>query len=313
MPKFLPAATRTLAVLAVGLLTLAACSVPDADRSPEGEVARDGRPLVATTFTVLQDMTQRIAGDRVVVESITRPGADIHQYEPTTGDLKRVAGADLLISNGLGVDDWLTRFLSSSEADHVVASDGVDPVPIRSGDYVGQPNPHAWMSPVEGRTYIHNIAAALTEVDPEGAGEFEARAAEYATELTGLQNRAADVVESLPDEHRTLVTCEGAFSYLARDLGLDELFLWAVNTEAQGTPQQVTELIDSVRERGVPAVFCESTVSPSAMEQVASTTGASLAGTLYVDSLSDADGEVPTYASLLEHDLDLITEGLTTS
>lgn len=313
MPKSLPAATRTLAVLTVVLTALAACTVPDPGGDPGSDVARDGRPLVATTFTVLADMTQRIAGDRVVAESITRPGADIHQYQPTTGDLKRVAGADLLISNGLGVDDWLARFLSSSDANHAVASDGVDPVPIRSGDFVGRPNPHAWMSPVEGRKYIRNIAAALSELDPAGASGFRERAAEYESELDGLQRRAAGIVESLPSEHQTLVTCEGAFSYLARDLGLDELFLWAVNTEAQGTPQQVTALIDAVRERRIPAVFCESTVSASAMEQVARTTGASLAGTLYVDSLSDSGGDVPTYSALLEHDLDLITEGLITS
>ena len=267
---------------------------------------------MATTFTILADMTERIAGDRVEVASITQVGADIHQYEPTTGDLKRVSGADLLISNGLGVDDWLTRFLQSG-GQHVVAAEGVDPIPIQSGEYTGQPNPHAWISPREGKTYIQNITRALSELDPDGAEQFRERAAEYEAELDAIQDRAERSIQSLPAHHRTLVTCEGAFSYLARDVGLDEQYLWAVNTEAQGTPQQVTALIDTVRDQQIPAVFCESTVSDTAMRQVARATGAEMGGTLYVDSLSEPDGEVPSYIALLEHDLDLITTGLTRS
>ncbi|MFL0579824.1 metal ABC transporter substrate-binding protein [Dietzia sp. 179-F 9C3 NHS] len=305
MTKLRAVGLRILAPLLIVATVTAACS---STGSGDGEKA--DKPLVATTFTVLADMAQRIGGDRVTVESITRPGADIHEYEPTSGDLKRVAGADLLISNGLGVDDWLSRFLDSSDAAHAVASEGVEPMPIRSGDYEGKPNPHAWMSPIAGRTYLHNIAAALSRVDPEGEREYTERAEEFGAELDALHTRATGVVEALPPAHRTLVTCEGAFSYLARDVGLDELYLWAVNTEAQGTPQQVASLIDEVRERRVPAVFCESTVSDSAMQQVARATGARLAGTLYVDSLSGPEGDVPTYVDLVGHDLDLITEGL---
>lgn len=307
MPKSPIAVTRLIAFSLALPVVVAGCGTVG---SAPGT---DERPLVATTFTILADIAERIAGDRVNVESITRPGADIHQYEPTTGDLKRVAGADLLISNGLGVDDWLTRFLPSSDAMHSVASEGVDPLPIVSGEYVGQPNPHAWVSPREGQRYVRNITAALTALDPEGEAEFTERAADYAAELDDLQDRATRIVEALPDRHRSLVTCEGAFSYLARDVGLSEHFLWAVNTESQGTPQQVAALIDAVRDQEIPAVFCESTVSPTAMEQVARATGATLAGTLYVDSLSEPDGDVPTYTALLEHDLDLITKGLTTT
>lgn len=304
MPKSLIVHRRTFAALLTLPLLLSACA-------NSGSEPTDGdRPLVATTFTILADMTERIGGDRVRVASITQVGADIHQYEPTTGDLKRVAGADLLISNGLGVDDWLTRFLQSG-AEHAVAAEGVAPIPIVSGEYEGRPNPHAWISPREGKTYVRNITAALSELDPDGAAEFRHRAAEYEAELDAVQERAARSVESLSPEHRALVTCEGAFSYLARDVGLDEHYLWAVNTEGQGTPQQVTSLIDAVRDQQIPAVFCESTVSDTAMRQVARATGAEMGGTLYVDSLSEPDGDVPTYIALLEHDLDLITKGLT--
>lgn len=307
MPKITLPFGRLIACFLTLPIVLTACGTVDRD------TGADDRPLVATTFTILADIIERIAGDRVDVESITRPGADIHQYKPTSGDLKRVAGADLLISNGLGVDDWLTRFLPSFEAEHSIASAGIEPIPIVSGEYVGRPNPHAWMSPLEGQRYVHNITAALTELDPAGAEEFEARATDLEAELDTLHERAADMVDSLPPHHRSLVTCEGAFSYLARDVGLTEHFLWAVNTEAQGTPQQVAALIDTIRDQEVPAVFCESTVSQTAMEQVARATGSTLAGTLYVDSLSKPEGEVPTYTALLEHDLALITRGLTTT
>ena len=306
MPKIAFRSRRILAGLSVLPLALTACGVVDANSSD------DDRPLVATTFTILADITERIAGDRAVVESITQVGADIHQYEPTTGDLRRVAGADLLISNGLGVDDWLSRFFQSGAA-HVVAAEGVEPLPIVSGEYVGKPNPHAWISPREGKTYVRNITAALTEMDPEGADEFARRAAEYDAELDAILERAESSIASLPADYRSLVTCEGAFSYLARDVGLEEHFMWAVNTEAQGTPQQVAALIDAVGDQEIPAVFCESTVSDTAMRQVARTTGAEYGGTLYVDSLSDAGGDVPTYIALLEHDIDLIMKGLTRS
>ncbi|WP_010542075.1 metal ABC transporter substrate-binding protein [Dietzia alimentaria] len=306
MPKIAFRSRRILAALLVLPLALSACGVVDANSSD------DDRPLVATTFTILADITERIAGDRAAVESITQVGADIHQYEPTTGDLRRVAGADLLISNGLGVDDWLSRFFQSGAA-HAVAAEGVEPLPIVSGEYVGKPNPHAWISPREGKTYVRNITAALTEMDPEGADEFARRAAEYDDELDAILERAESSIASLPADFRSLVTCEGAFSYLARDVGLEEHFMWAVNTEAQGTPQQVAALIDAVGDQEIPAVFCESTVSDTAMRQVARTTGAEFGGTLYVDSLSDAGGDVPTYIALLEHDIDLITKGLTRS
>ena len=306
MPKLAFRSRRILAPLLVLPLALTACGGVDANSSD------DDRPLVATTFTILADITERIAGDRAVVESITQVGADIHQYEPTTGDLRRVAGADLLISNGLGIDDWLSRFFQSGAA-HAVAAEGVEPLPIVSGEYVGKPNPHAWISPREGKTYVRNITAALTEMDPEGADEFARRAAEYDAELDAILERAESSIASLPADFRSLVTCEGAFSYLARDVGLEEHFMWAVNTEAQGTPQQVAALIDAVGDQEIPAVFCESTVSDIAMRQVARTTGAEFGGTLYVDSLSEAGGDVPTYLALLEHDIDLITKGLTRS
>lgn len=305
-------AAACAAVLALTLVS--ACGTPsaisgDVDDRPEF-IDTDERLVVATTFTILADMVRVVGGERVQVESVTTPGADVHFYEPTAGDVKRVAGADLVVSNGLGLDDWLLRFIDGTDARHVVAGDGIDPMLVRSGNSVGHPNPHAWMSPTEGAVYIRTIADALGELDPPGAAGYTARADAYIAELDELSERAHEAIATIPTLRRVLVTCEGAFSYLARDLGLDELYLWPVNSENQGLPRQVTALIDQVGERNVPAVFCESTVSGDAMEQVAAEAGSRLGGLLYVDSLSADTGPVPTYLDLLDHDLEIITREL---
>lgn len=268
----------------------------------------DDRPLVLTTFSVLADLAGMVGGDHVRVESITKVGAEIHGYEPTPSDLVRAQEADLILDNGLGLERWFERFLNSVDAPHAVLSDGVEPVDIRAGDYAGRANPHAWMSPLAARTYVDNTVQALTGLAPEHAADFEANGRELKDELTDLLEGFRAEIASI--DSPALVTCEGAFSYLARDAGLEEAFIWPVNADSEGTPRQIRDVIGFVQEHDVPTLFCESTVDPSAQEQVALASGAELGGTLYVDSLSDADGPVPTFLDLLRHDLQTIAEGL---
>ncbi len=306
MPKNPRSAVRRRLCVGVCLsilgILLTGCAAP----AQPGDT--DERPLVLTTFSVLADLANEVGGGHVRVESITKIGAEIHGYEPTPSDLVGAQDADLILDNGLGLERWFERFLNSVDAPHVVLSEGVDPVDIRSGDYSGLPNPHAWMSPVAAQTYVSNTVAALSDLDPAHAAEYEANGRRLTTELgeiatdfrAGLQGAAAEA----------LVTCEGAFSYLARDVGLQEAFIWPVNSDAEGTPRQIREVIDFVTEHDVPTVFCESTINPSAQEQVAAATGATLGGTLYVDSLSEADGPVPGFLDLIRYDLRVITEGL---
>ncbi|KNC19610.1 iron-binding protein [Arthrobacter sp. RIT-PI-e] len=271
--------------------------------------ADDDRPVVFTTFSVLADLVDTVGGGHVRVESITKVGAEIHGYEPTPSDLVRAQDADLVLDNGLGLERWFERFLQSVDAPRAVLSDGVDPVDIRSGSYSGLANPHAWMSPTAAATYVDNAVDALSALEPAHAADFEANGEVLKGELAAL---LADFRAGLADaDAQALVTCEGAFSYLARDAGLTEAFLWPVNSDSEGTPRQIGNVIGFVEEHRVPTVFCESTVNPSAQEQVALATGADLGGTLYVDSLSTADGPVPSFVELIRHDLDTITEGLT--
>ncbi len=266
---------------------------------------------VVTTFTVIADMTRNVAGDHATVVSVTKPGAEIHGYEPTPGDLVGAMDADLILWNGMNLERWFEQFLGNlGDIPSAVLSDGVAPIPISEGSYEGKPNPHAWMSPVSALIYVDNIAKALSAADPDNAADYLANAEAYKAELSAALAPLQEQIAAIPEEKRWLVTCEGAFSYLARDLGLKEAYLWPINADATGTPQQVRGVIDTVRDNAIPVVFCESTVNQDPAEQVARETGAAYGGVLYVDSLSEADGPVPTYLDLLRVTTETIATGL---
>ena len=284
------------------MLLLSGCG--SAGGSGEGD-----RPVVLTTFTVLQDIARNVAGEHLRVESITKPGAEIHGYEPTPGDVAKASEADLILDNGLYLEAWFGQFVETADVPHAVVSDGVEALDI-AGD-AGTPNPHAWMSPEAAQVYVDNMVTAFSELDPEHAEDFAANAEGYSRQLQQIHDELVETVGALPENERALVTCEGAFSYLARDVGLEEHYIWPVNAEQQATPQQIAAVIETVDEQDIPAVFCESTVSDAPMQQVVEATGARFGGTLYVDSLSQEGGPVPTYLDLLRHDADVIVEGLT--
>ncbi|OED44723.1 iron ABC transporter substrate-binding protein [Chromatiales bacterium (ex Bugula neritina AB1)] len=275
------------------------------------QVAAD-RLKVATTFTVIADMTRNVAGNAADVVSITKPGAEIHNYQPTPRDLLRVRDADLVLWNGLGLERWFVKFMQRlKSAEEVVISEGVTEIPIIHGPYRNKPNPHAWMSPQAALIYIGNIRDALVAADPANSELYDANAKAYAQQVTDLVEPLKEQLESVPAGQRWLASSEGAFSYLARDFGLDEIYLWPINADSQGAPQQVRRMIDAVREHGIKAVFSESTVSDKAARQVARETGARYGGVLYVDSLSASDGPVPTYLELLRLTTETIVKGLT--
>ncbi len=270
------------------------------------------RMRVVTTFTVLADMAQRVAGDAADVVSITRPGSEIHGYQPTPQDIVRAQGADLVLWNGLNLELWFERFLDNlGDVASATLSDGIDPIAIAGGEYDGRANPHAWMGLDNALIYIDNIVAAFSAQDPANAALYSANAEVYKAELRATLEPLRARVAEIPEAQRWLVTCEGAFSYLARDFGLRELYLWPINADQMGTPRQVRAVIDGVREHQIPAVFCESTVNTGPAEQVARETGAAYGGVLYVDSLSEPDGPVPSYLDLLRVTAETLVNGLT--
>jgi manganese/iron transport system substrate-binding protein len=264
-----------------------------------------------TTFTIIADMAQNVAGDAAEVVSITKPGAEIHNYEPTPRDIVKAQRADLVLWNGLNLELWFEQFFRNlRDVPSAVLSDGIAPMGISQGPYSGKPNPHAWMSLSSALIYVDNIAAAFIEHDPENAATYRANADAYKAEIEATITPLKAAIAQIPEEKRWLVTSEGAFSYLARDYALKELFLWPINADAQGTPQQVRNVIDTVKANNIGVVFSESTVSSAPAEQVSRETGARYGGALYVDSLSAADGPVPTYLDLLRVTSETIFEGL---
>ncbi len=272
------------------------------------------KPLrVVTTFTVIQDIAQNVAGDAAIVESITKPGAEIHEYRPTPRDIVKAQSADLVIWNGLYLERWFEKFFNNVEnVPSVVVSDGIDPMGIREGAYTGKPNPHAWMSPTNAVIYVENIRKALVKHDPDNAETYNTNAAAYTAKLKAMDVPLRKRLSAIPKEQRYLVTSEGAFSYLARDYGMRELYLWPINADQMGTPRQVRHVIDEVRKNKIPVVFSESTVSDKPARQVAKETGARYGGVLYVDSLSEAGGPVPSFLDLLRVTVATIAKGFGT-
>lgn len=271
----------------------------------------DDRMKVVTTFTVLADMASHVAGDAAEVVSITKPGAEIHGYQPTPRDIVRAQDADLILWNGMNLELWFEQFLSHlKDVPSVTLSEGIDPISIVGGSYEGKPNPHAWMGLDNALIYIDNIETALSTQDPENAATYAQNAAAYKDELRATLEPLRARVAEVPEDQRWLVTCEGAFSYLARDFDMKELYLWPMNADQMGTPQQVRAVIDGVKENNIPVVFCESTVNTAPAKQVARETGARYGGELYVDSLSKPNGPVPSYLDLLRVTAETVADGL---
>ena len=265
---------------------------------------------VVTTFTIIQDMAQNIAGDAATVESITKPGAEIHDYEPTPKDIVKAQSADLVLWNGLNLERWFEKFFQNvKDKPAVVVTEGIEPMSINEGPYTGNPNPHAWMSPSNALIYIENIKNALVKYDPQNKETYEKNAALYAQKIKALDKPLREKLAQVPEAQRWLVTSEGAFSYLTRDYGFKEAYLWPINAEQQGTPQQVRKVIETVKANNIPVVFSESTISPKPAKQVAKETGAKYGGVLYGDSLSNKKGPVPTYIDLLNTTVSTIAKG----
>lgn len=295
---------RVVAAIAASTL-LVACG----GQSSKGAKDGDKKPVVLTTFTVLADMAKEVGGDHLKIESITSPGEEIHDFQPSPDDIKRGADADLILENGLGLERWFKKFTEKSPAKKATLSKGIKPIAITEDAHAGEPNPHAWMSPKSALTYVDNLVSAFSDLDPDNADDYKKNGENYKKRITEISENMKNKLASVPEGQRALVTCEGAFSYLAQDYGLREQFLWAVNAEGALTPKRVALVKEYVETNKIPAVFCESTVEGK-MDSIVQSTSAKYGGTLYVDSLTKADGPAPTYLDLLRYDTETISKAL---
>jgi manganese/iron transport system substrate-binding protein len=271
---------------------------------------KNSRKKIVTTFTIIEDIAQNVAGNVADVVSITKPGAEIHDYEPTPLDIVKTQSADLVLWNGLGLERWFEKFFQNiKNVESIIVSDGVVPINIEEGPYVNKPNPHAWMSPKNILIYVENIKNALIKIDPINKDVYINNADKYSAMIKEVDLQLNQILSKIPADKKWLVTSEGAFSYLAKDYGLNELFLWAVNADEEGTPRQIQKVIDVIKQNKIPVVFSESTISNKAILQVSSETNTKYGGVLYVDSLTDATGEVPTFLDLLKFNANTIANG----
>jgi manganese/iron transport system substrate-binding protein len=291
-------------------LVAGTCALLASGCNPTGKPSASGKKRVVTSFTIIADMAREVAGDAAEVESITRPGSEIHGYDPTPKDIVKAQQADLVLWNGMNLELWFEKFFENvKDVPSAVLTEGVTPMGITEGPYTGKPNPHAWMSPANAVIYVENIRKALVKLDPDNEATYNANAAAYTAKIKALDEPVRQKLAAIPPEQRWLVTSEGAFSYLCANYDLKPLYLWPINADAQGTPQQVRAVIDAVRSNKIPVIFSESTVSDKPAKQVAQETGARYGGVLYVDSLTDADGPAPSYLKLLEANADTIVKG----
>lgn len=259
-----------------------------------------GKLEVVTSFTILADLARNIGGDRVVVTSLVGPNGDVHSYVPTPADAKLLAGAKVIVLNGLGLEGATARFMESAakNAQVVVASTGV--TPLRLG---GELDPHAWQSVSNAKLYVTNIRDALISADPADKAVFEANAAAYLQRLDALDTEVKAEIAKIPTERRELISIHDAFGYLGSAYGIAFIAPHGVSTEAEGSARDIAHIIKQIRAQHIPAVFLENVTDPRVMEQIARESGARVGGTLYSDALTAPDGPAPTYIDLMRHNV----------
>ncbi len=268
------------------------------------------KEVILASFTVLADIIENVAKDEFVVKSIIKPGVEVHGYQPTPSDLIKASKAFVFIDNGFGFELWAEKFVSNLQINRVTISNRLEPIFISEDFYKSKPNPHAWISPKRGMIYVDVIVDYLSELKPSEAESFKNNGQIYKNKIAKIDEDFSLFINNLEKNNRYLVTCEGAFSYLTNDYGLKEAYLWPVNAESQITPKRMARTISLVKNKNIPSVFCESTVSNESQMVVARATGAKFLGDLFVDSISQDNKSANTYLKMLQHNLTLIKKGL---
>ena len=271
--------------------------------------SESNKKVLLTSFTILEDMVRNIAGNEFKIESITKTGMEVHGYKTTPSDLIRGSKAILFVENGFGLELWSEKFVSNLDVKRISISDYIKPIFIGEEAYKGKPNPHAWISPKRGKRYVDVIVKALKDLDPDNSLIFDKNARIYKVKINKIDEDFTLFLNTIDKSKKYLVSCEGAFSYLAKDYGFKEAYLWPVNAESQVTPKRMARVINLVKDKKIPSVFCESTVSSKPQLTVARETGAKFGGNFYVDSLSGKNGPASSYLDLLNHNLQLIKKG----
>ena len=297
------------------LLVLGACST----EKTEGDTAEaDGKVQVVTTYSIVYDIVKNVGGDLVDIHSLAPIGSNPHEYDPLPEDVKKTTDADAVFYNGLNLEagnSWFNKLMETAgkdgeDAPVFLMSDRVDAKYLTSEGNEGEEDPHAWLDIRNGIKYAENARDGLIKVDPENKEVYEQNAEKYIAELEKLHNDAKEKFNEIPEEQRVLVTSEGAFKYFSEAYGFKAEYIWEINQENQGTPDQITRIVDIINDKAITGLFLETSIDARSMEAVSTETGVPIMGKVFTDSLAEPGEEGDTYISMMEWNVNTISEGL---
>lgn len=299
-------------LFALGIF-LVGCST----KSEKAEQTKEGKLTVIATNSILADMAKEVGKDKVTIHSIVPVGTDPHEYEVLPEDIKKASDAKVILYNGLNLETgngWFNNLMETAkkveEEDYFAVSREVEPLYLTSTGQETQADPHAWLDLSNGIKYVEEITRILSEKDPENKEVYEKNSQEYRQKLESLDQQAKESFATISEEKKLLVTSEGAFKYFSKAYQLPAAYIWEINTESQGTPDQMTAIIDQVKASKVPGLFVESSVDPRSMERVSKETGVPIAEKLFTDSVAKAGEEGDSYYGMMKWNIDAIHKGL---
>src|SRR5699024_5346501 len=285
----------------------------------QGDTNDDGSQIkIVTSFTIIENIVSEIGGDSVDVHNLVPVGTDPHDYDPLPDDIKAATDADLLFYNGLNLEGndsgWFAKMIESvgQDKNHTVkVTEGVKPMYLtEDGSREEEINPHAFLDPHVGMTMAENVRDALVEFDEDNASLYKENFDSYIAELEEVAKEYEDAFADIPEERRVLVTSERAFQYMADRYDLLEGYIWAIDTEENGTPEQITNAIEFIEKYEPPVLFVETNVDRRRMETVSRETGVDIYGEIFSDEIGKPGEPGDSYVKFLKHNIEIIAEGL---
>ncbi len=297
------------------VLLISACGKED-----EQATSNDNDKIqVIATYSIIYDIVKNIGGDRIDIHTLAPVGSNPHEYDPLPKDVQLTTDADVVFYNGLnleGGNSWFEKLLltsnkSGEDAPVFRLSEGVQPKYLTTKGKETEEDPHAWLDVRNGIKYAENAKNAFIQVDPTHAEVYEKNAQEYISKLQNLHEEAVSRYNQIPKEKRLLITSEGAFKYFSEAYGFDAAYIWEINSENQGSPDQVRTVVDFIRTKEDPVLFVETSIDPRSMEMVSSETGVPIFGKVFTDSIGKPGEDGDTYIKMMQWNIDTIFEGLT--
>lgn len=307
-----------LFIAGISLMTLAACGNQESKDDIGGK--EEGKLNVVATNSIIADMAKQVGGDLINIHSIVPVGTDPHEHEVLPEDIQKSEESDVILYNALNLetgngwfDDLMKTTNKTENEDYFPLSKDVEPLYLTSEGQTDEADPHAWLDLQNGIKYVREIERILISKDPANEDTFAENTDAYVQKLTELDTQAKSAFDDIPEAKKLLVTSEGAFKYFAKAYGLEGGYIWEINTESQGTPDQMAQIIDSVKESEVPVLFVETSVDSRSMERVSQETGLPIYTKIYTDSISEEGEPGDSYYNMLKWNIEKIHEGLTQS